>query len=116
MEQNPYASPGPEVNPPPYTARLILQFFAVCFWLMSLFLAIGIVTNWNRPEIRARSAETPVLAAVVWTVALVLPALGFAILGIASWWRHWVLGLIGLAGFMPLLAFILYFGILRAMR
>src|SRR5262245_53393642 len=111
MAENPYASPSPEVNLPPYTARLILRCIAVCCWLMSLFLAIGIAANWNRPEMAARSAEAPVLAAVVWTVGFILPALGLAILGIASWRLRGLLGLIGLAAFMPFLAFISYVGI-----
>src|SRR5262245_30749651 len=115
MEDNPYASPKPEINQPPDTGRLLLRLLAVCFWLMSLLLVFGIVTSWNRPEITARSAENPVFAAAIWTVGFILPALGLAVLGLASWRRRWVLAFIGLAGFMPLLVFISYFGIRRAM-
>jgi hypothetical protein len=117
MESNPYASPKPEGNASPYLARLLLRFVAVFLWLTSLFLVLGIVSIWNRPEIAARTADNPSLAAVVWAAGMILPALGFAILGLASWRRRWGLALLGLlAGFMPLVTFIAFFAIRRALR
>src|SRR5438132_8216483 len=110
MDLNPYASPVPaERSRARGLGRLLLRFVAICLWLASLFLVLGIVTNWNRPEITARSAQNPILAAVIWVVGFVLPAVGFALLGFASWRRRWTLALIGVASFIPLLLFLLFF-------
>src|SRR5690348_758214 len=108
MESNPYASPNPEQDLPPHSFRLLLRLAAICFWLVSLFLVLGIMTTWNRPEIVARRSEGPLLFAVVWMVGFILPALAFAILGIGSWLRRRTLVSIGLAFFVPLLLFISY--------
>jgi hypothetical protein len=85
-----------------------LRFVAVGLWLVSFLLAYGLVSIWNRPEIAERRIEDPVLAWTVTIVGIVLPAMGFALIGIASWWRRWWVALVGVGAFLPLLAFLLF--------
>src|SRR5262245_59284896 len=108
MEQNPYESPAPAGKPPAFIARLLLRIVAVCFWLVSLFLVIGIASNWNRPEIRARTEENPRLAAMIWLMGWVAPIIGFTVLGVASWRRSWAVACVGASAFLPLVAFVSY--------
>jgi hypothetical protein len=71
-------------------------------------MAYGLVASWDRPEMVERRIEDPVLAWVVTVVGIVLPAAGFALLGIASWWRWWWVAVTGVGAFLPLLAFLLF--------
>jgi hypothetical protein len=68
-------------------------------------MAYGLVSIWNRPEVVERRIEDPVLAWTVTIVGMVLPAMGFVLIGIGSWWRRWWVALVGACAFLPLLAF-----------
>lgn len=112
MSLNPYASPGHDGSKM-RVGTLLLKLVALCLWLLSLFLVLGIATTWNRPEIVERSKQAPTLAAVIWVVGFVLPAAGFALLGFASWFRRRSIALVGCCTFLPLVLFFLYFAFRR---
>ena len=113
MEQNPYESPTIEVGEHGHWQTLVLRIVALGCWSLSLLFVAAFLTIANRPEIREQYAENPVLFSILVVAVFGLPAIGLAILGIASWSRVRWLGLIGIACLVPLVALTL-FALLRS--
>jgi hypothetical protein len=101
MDLNPYASPSPTTTLPTRLLVVWLRFVAIGFWLASLFPTLAFVLMVNRPEIVQR-ADNPLLHFPSAVIVFALPAIGFLLLGVASWWRVRALAIMGLASLIPI--------------
>lgn len=100
--ENPYKSPAPNVGDERGIGTLLLRIFAIGCWLASLLPVFGFLLVVNRPELVEKRAQNPPLFLGVCVVMFVLPPLGLALLGIASWWRARWIAVLGLAAFLPI--------------
>jgi hypothetical protein len=103
MEFNPYESPKPSTHLRRNSRSLLLRLLAIGFWLAATLPVMAFLSIVNRPEVAQRHAQSPPLSIAIHVILFALPAIGFAMLGIACWRRSGWLGFCGIAAFMPVI-------------
>ncbi len=101
MDANPYESPSPAAAQPNRLLVVLLRFAAIGFWMASLVPVLMFVLMVGHPENFER-ADNPLLHVPSAVVVFALPALGFLLLGVASWWRVKEFAIMGLTSFVPI--------------
>ena len=97
MVENPYKSPA-DASSPSVRGRSVLRIIAVCLWAVSALPLLAFLVVANHPG----RTQSPSLFVTLVIIVFVLPAIGLALLGFASWRRSRWLALAGVIAFGPI--------------
>jgi len=102
MDVNPYEAPQQDSYKPNPKTVLVLRMLAVITWTACLAVIAFFFTVFAISEDfgRRRGLSTNFLIGFV--VAIGLPTIGTALIGLAFWLRSWPFAFLGIAAFAPL--------------
>ena len=102
MDVNPYRSPTTSGGERSTLGIALLRVLAVACWVAALLPILGFLSVINRPEIAEKSEQHFPLFVGLNVIMFALPALGFALLGVASWRRSQSFLIAGIVAFLPI--------------